>query len=152
MHSPEESRKIYTVRFGEKKQEISFPVRYGDEPPPKIRLHHGNSSIAVFIFNKPSDSYIELSNDEVEKFDRALTNGRCKHFDSGGRETGDERFNKQLAKLQKKLKERSNGDQCSYCQQFAGVLNIDVGHSISSDAGTYDIDIIIILCLPYNAK
>jgi hypothetical protein len=132
-----EATKVYTVRVRQTGQDFSFGVPYGEDPPPRIRLYHGNSnsSIAVFSFNKRSDSYIELSNDELEKFDGSLKSGGCRHSDSVNRERGDERFDKQLARLQKRLKERNNGDQCSYCQQFAGVVHIDVGPSSSVTAG-----------------
>jgi hypothetical protein len=136
MNGQEEARKIYTVQVRSTGKEISFGIQHGEDPPPKIRLYHGSSSIAVFFFHKRSDSYIELSNDELEKFDRALKSGECRHSDSVSRERGDERFDKQLAKLQKRLKERSNGDQCSYCQQFAGVVNIEVESTSSVTAGT----------------
>lgn len=131
MSKQEEATKTYTVRVRPTGQEISFSVPWEEDPPPKIRLYHGNSSIAVFIFNKRSDSYSQLSDEELEKFDRALRSGECKHFESAGvgRERGDERFDKQLAKLQKKLKERNNGEQCSYCQQFAGMANFELHSS-----------------------
>lgn len=125
MNRKEEATKVYTLQVRSTKQEISFRIRYGEEPPPKVRLYHGNSSIAVFTFNKRKDSYVELTKDELEKFDRALKSGGCRYADSGSRERGDERFDKQLARLQKRLKERSNGDQCPYCEDFAGVVNIE---------------------------
>ena len=136
MSKQEEARKIYTVRVGPAEQEISFDVPQEEDPPPKIRLYHDNSSIAVFVFNKRSDSYIQLSSEELEKFDGALRNGECKCA-GVGRERGDDRFDKQLAKLQKKLKERNNGGQCSYCQQLTGVFNIKVQPSSIVSAGLY---------------
>ena len=139
MSKQEEVYKVYTVRVEPAGQDISFKVPHGENPPPKIRLYHGNSSIAVFVFNKTSDSYIQLSDEELEKFDRALRSGECKHSESSGasRERGDVRLDKQLAKLQKKLKERNSGEQCSYCQQFAGMVSYEVQPSSTFTAGLY---------------
>ena len=68
-----------------------------------------------------------MTKEEVERFDRGLRTGPCRHSDDVNRETGDERFDKRLAKLQKKLKEKKNNENhCSYCEEYSGVLNIEI--------------------------
>lgn len=131
MNGEEEPSKIYTVRVGS--QELSFRLANEDDPPPKIRLYDGNNSIAIFAFNERSDSYIELPNGEVEKFDRALKRCTCRHSNEVS-QRGDERLDRQLARLQRRLQERRSGDQCSYCEQLADVVNVEFQVTPSSVA------------------
>ena len=135
MNGQEEDTKTYTVRKRTTGQAFSFCVSRDDEPPPKIRFHEGDSTIAVFSFDKRSDSYVEFSNDELEKFDQAFKSGGYRHSHSVCRERGDERFDKQLAKLRRRLKERNNEDQYSV-QQFAEVLHVEFKPSNSVTTGT----------------
>lgn len=137
MSSQSGDTKIYTVTIESTGQTISFGVQTGEAPPSKVRLHHGNSALAVFSYDKSRDSYVELSKDDLEKFERAFKNGGCRHSDGGSREKGDERFNKQLAKLQKRLKERNNPEQYS-CQELAGIFNIQIEKSSLIATGIQD--------------
>ena len=136
MNGQEEDSKIYTVREKTTGQDFSFCVPRDCEPPPKIRFHDGSSSIAVFSFEKKTDSYTELSNDELETFDEAFKSGGYRFSHNVSRERGDERLDKQLAKLQKRLKQRNNEDQFSHDQQFAEVLHVEIKPSKSVTAGT----------------
>ncbi|XP_028401891.1 fibronectin type-III domain-containing protein 3A-like [Dendronephthya gigantea] len=140
MNGQEEPTKVYTVRVGS--QELSFRLAHEDDPPPKIRLYNGNNSIAIFAFNKRSDSYIELPKDDVENFDRALRALKkctCRHSNKVN-QRGDERLDKQLARLQRRLEERTSGDQCSYCEQLADVVNLEFEVTPSSAVAEKDTD------------
>lgn len=132
----------YTITVGSTMQEISFCIRHDQQPPSKIRLYNKTTSIAVFNFDKRSNSYIEMTRDELEHFDRGFKTGRCRHFsDSVSRETGDERLDKRISKLQRKLREKqNNGHQCSYCEEYGGVVNIEMQPS-GSDARDDDVQI-----------
>ena len=121
---------MYTVRVASTKQEISFCLPSDQQPPQKIRLHNENTSIALFNFEKKTNSYVELTKEELESFNRGYKTGRCRHSEVVNREMGDERYNKRLAKLQRKLKEKTkNEHQCSYCEEYGGVINIQIPSS-----------------------
>lgn len=129
MNFQQEATKIYTVRVKSTGQEITFGVSTGEDPPPKIRLYHENKSIAVFIYSKQEDSYSELPAEKLDKFDLELMSKEC----SANRIRGDERSERQLAKLQKKLKERNNKEDDEYC--FAGMVQVKVDPSFPLPTG-----------------
>lgn len=129
INEPEQDNVSYSLNVTSLDKQLTFYIPKDQEPPQKIRLFDRAESItlAVFDFDNKSKKYIELTKDELERFDRGYKSGRCRHPEAVNRETGDERFDKRLAKLQKKLREKKNNDyQCSYCEEYGEVFNIEM--------------------------
>ena len=141
MDGPAEyGNKIYTVTVstGSSNRDVSFSISSNQQPPQKIRFFNGSITIAAFKYIKKLDKYVELMEDEFERFDRGFRTGQCRHQSQDvSRENGDERFHKRLAKLQKKLKEKKkNENDCSYCEEYGDVISIEMPEQVASEAMT----------------